>query len=206
MVPEGAQASRFQSYNNPSARKENVKRMWFAPQQTERIAAVIIGVNFFNDDQKRDVMTALPKAIANALQIDEAHVSVGIARHAVTRHDLMSPTRLPGMTSIDPMPGWLVPVYLDESQFDVEDIAAFGNELFLTIGERSFEPLVRLGVNYAAPPRAELEAFTDSVLGINVRVEEQFAIEAEWNKKFAIADAEAAKKYATVDSISAVPS
>ena len=120
------------------------------PIETERLTAICIGVTSDSWHALAQVRQKLPEVIADALSISINSVSIGPTK--TVKGSAKDVRALPNLTEADPYPKWMLPIYLDEKEYDVEDIAMLGNELFLTIMERSHEGLRDLGVCYAEPP------------------------------------------------------
>jgi hypothetical protein len=183
LVPEGASASKFHSSNNPKLRRRNIKSYMLAPQSTERLTAVTIGITHRPWSQFQQIRAGLPQAIADCLGIDAEHVSLGATKRMKRGTNAWDETKLPNVTAIDPVPYFFVPIHVDETVYDLEDVAMFGNEIYLTVLEGSFEGLRRLSVCYAEPPRGEMESVPEMVLGDEVTPADIDAVEGEWMDK-----------------------
>uniref|UniRef100_A0A7S1LMA5 Uncharacterized protein n=1 Tax=Neobodo designis TaxID=312471 RepID=A0A7S1LMA5_NEODS len=206
LVPEGQSTSRFQT-NAPAKRKRILKRHLLAPQATEPLVAITVGVTNRTRAQLEQLRRELPAALASAVEIDERDIKLGPCRSVPDHGGFLAPA-MPNTTSIDPQPRWVISVYIDETTYDVEDIALLGHELFLTVLEGSHEPLRALGVAYAEPPQPELESVVDEIDGEAISLSDYAAVETEINERLhdnEMAEAANAAVGGTGNIVAAVP-
>jgi hypothetical protein len=184
LVPEGSTASRFQSHNRPSTRRDNIRKLALVEQSTERLAAVTIGLTYRPYNEFLRIRDQLPAVIADALGIDAEHVSLSLTRRATRRgRNAWDEPRLPNVTAVDPVPHFFFRVHLDEGTYDIDDMALYGNELFLTVLEGSHKGLRGLSVCYAEPPSAEFESLPDEMAGEPITADDLERTENYWEKK-----------------------
>jgi hypothetical protein len=194
-VPEGKSTSRFQASNAPARRKDTLRRAMLAPQSTEPLVALTVGISSRSRDQVEHLRRELPAALAAAVDIDAREITIGPCR-AVKGHGGFHAPAMPNTTCVDPQPRWIISVYIDEATYDIEDIAMLGNELYLTILEGSHDGLRRLGVHYAEPPQAEMESIVDQVSGQPVEPADYDAVAEDIAKR--LMEVEAADAAASV--------